>query len=134
MAITNGRLPGGSNGSLSLTYKHLVPRSLSEYALNREPKFFLQTWNLHDQFHGSAHHCGPVLQVHGRGDLKLTNTSVMESKNSAIAAYRPRLSRTSKARALLLLQRAFYLNNIRERVKAALKAARLAAHAADEPR
>lgn len=82
--------------------------SLSEYALNREPKFFSKTTFLHDKFHGSSHKCGPVLQLHDRGDHRDTNSSLMEAQNAAIAPYRARLSRMSRERSLLLLQRAYY--------------------------
>ena len=62
-----------------------------------------------------SHKCGDEQKWGRRGDSKRVNTSQMEIGNSGVAPLRARLSRMSKERSILLIQRTLYLNTLKTR-------------------
>jgi len=66
-----------------------------------------------------SHKCGDDLKWARRGDAAKVNTSQMEIGNSGMAPLRARLSRMSKERSILLIQRTLYLNTLKTRANIA---------------
>jgi hypothetical protein len=83
---------------------------LSEYALNREPAFFLFTRFWHDIFHSFPHKCGDNHKSKRVEGLK-ANTSICEQWNSYLQCIKYTASHLSQEHMVFFVQFMMYLMN-----------------------
>ena len=84
---------------------------LSEYCLNREPKFFLHTRFWHDLFHAFGHKCGINFKSSRISGLEGLNTEICEQVNSFLQCIKYTASHLSQEHFSFFLQFFLYLLN-----------------------
>ena len=85
--------------------------SLSEYMLNREPKFFCCTRVWHDLFHGVAHVCGANFKSGRVVGLEGANTEICEQVNGYLQCIKYTASHLTQKHFMFFLQYMLYLWN-----------------------
>ena len=84
---------------------------LSEYSLNREPRFFKYTRFWHDIFHGTTHLCGENFKSGRVNGLDGINTEICEQTNSYLQCLKYTASHLSQVHFVLFMQFFLYLWN-----------------------
>ena len=84
---------------------------LSEYSLNREPRFFKYTRFWHDLFHGTTHLCGDNFKSGRVKGLDGLNTEICEQTNSYLQCLKYTASHLSQVHFVLFMQFFLYLWN-----------------------
>lgn len=84
---------------------------LSEYCLNREPKFFCCTRFWHDLFHGIPHKCGNNFKSRRISGLEGINTEICEQINSFLQCIKYTASHLSQPHFMFFVQFFLYLSN-----------------------
>ncbi len=85
--------------------------NLSEYCLNREPRFFCCTRFWMDLFHGVTHKCGKAFKSQRVAALKGVNTEICEQFNSYLQCIKYTGSHLSQPNLMLFTQFMGYLWN-----------------------
>lgn len=88
--------------------------SLSEYSLNREPSFFLQSRFWHDVFHGVAHKCGKNFKSRRIPNFNGYNTSICEQFNSFMGCIKYTGTHLSQSHFCFFVQFMIYIWNGRK--------------------
>jgi hypothetical protein len=86
--------------------------SLSEYSLNREPAFFMNTRFWHDFFHAIGHICGAVYKSARVLGLRGLNTEICEQFNAYLQCIKYTGSHLRQENFMFLFQFMGYLWNI----------------------
>jgi hypothetical protein len=84
---------------------------LSEYCLNREPKFFCCTRFWHDLFHGFPHNCGEGFKSQRVPQLRGLNTEQAEQFNSYLQCVKYTANHLSQVHSMFFTQFMGYLWN-----------------------
>ena len=84
---------------------------LSEYALNREPGYFLNTRFWHDLFHSITHLCGNDFKSSMVTELYGINTEICEQVNSYLQCVKYTASHLSQEHFVFFVQFFLYLLN-----------------------
>jgi hypothetical protein len=84
---------------------------LSEYCLNREPKFFQNTRFSHDIFHSFPHKCGPNFRSTRVLGLEGMNSEICEQWNSYLQCIKFTASHLTQTHMMFFLQFMLFLRN-----------------------
>ena len=84
---------------------------LSEYCLNREPQYFLQTRFWHDLFHGVTHKCGKCFKSTRICGMVGINSEICEQFNSYLQCIKYTGSHLSQSHFMFFVQFFIYLWN-----------------------
>jgi hypothetical protein len=85
--------------------------SLSEYCLNREPDFFINTRTWHDVFHGVNHTCGKNFKCRRLATFSGYNTEICEQFNSFIQCIKYTGTHLSQSHFCFFVQFLIYIWN-----------------------
>ena len=90
---------------------------LSEYILNREPQYFLETRFWHDLFHSFTHTCGKCFKSSRICELAGVNSEICEQFNSYLQCIKYTGSHLSQSHFMFFVQFFIYLWNCEKTTK-----------------